>query len=167
MLVSWKWRLVVALVGMALFLSPSGVAAKIERSTDKEGTLHISNTAEVPGKPGGATTPNPPSPPTLAPAPQPGSPPPQPMPPAPRPMPVPPPPQQVAPPPPVEPGETPPVLEPEPNEQQVQPPAEQPEAGNPSAVHQVQAQPAAGSGQPGIPRPPAVQRGRGRAFPAR
>ena len=144
-------------------LSHSGVAiAKIERSTDKEGTLHISNTGEVPVKPGGATTPNPPSPP-----------PPQLMPPAPRPVPVPPPPQQVPQPPPGDPGEAPPVLEPEPHEQQVEPPAEQQtsEAGNDGAGHQVQANPDAGSGQPGIPRPPVPtirgQGGRGRGFPAR
>lgn len=167
--VSWKWRLVVALAGIALFLSHSGVAtAKIERFKDKEGTLHISNTGEVPVKPGGATTPNPPSTPTTAPAP-----PPQPIRPAPRLVPVPPPPQQAAPPPPGDPGEAPPVMEPEPNEQQVEPPAEQQtsEAGNDGAGHQVQAKPDAGSGQPGVPRPPVPafrgQGGRGRGFSAR
>ena len=153
MLVSWKWRLVVALVGMALFLSPSGVAAKIERSTDKEGTLHISNTGEEPVKPGGATTPKLPSPP-----------PPQPNPPAPQPMPA---------PPPGDPGSSPPVMEPGPNEPQPEAPAEQPdsEAGKGGAGHRAQAEPDAGSGQPETAQPP-VRRipgpgGRGRGPAAR
>lgn len=163
--VSWRWRLVVALVGIVLFLSPSGVAAKIERFKDKEGTLHISNTGDLPVKPGGATTPSPPSTPTptAAPAPLPL---PRPVPPP--PMPVTPPPEQVAPPPPDDPGEAPPVMEPEPNEEQPEPPAEQPapEAGNDAAGHQAQADPGAGSGQPETAQAPIRQipgpRGRGR-----
>jgi len=138
MLVSWRWRLVVALVGLVLFLSPSGVAAKIERFKDNEGTLHISNTGEVPVKPGGATTPSPPSTPT------------------PPPRPVPPPPMPVPPPPPDDQGEAPPIMERVPNEPQPEPPAEQPapEAGNDGAGHQAQAEPNAGSGQPETAQPP-------------
>jgi len=153
--VSWRWRLVVALVGMALFLSPAGVAAKIERSKDNEGTLHISNTAEVPVKPGGATTPAPTA--TPAPAPRP----------VPPPLPVPPPPEEVAPPP-GDPETAPPVMEPEPNEPQPEAPAEQPapEAGKNGAGHRAQAEPDAGSGQPETAQPPVRQipgpRGRGR-----
>jgi hypothetical protein len=145
MLVSWRWRLVVAVVGLVLFLSPSGVAAKIERFKDNEGTLHISNTGEEPVKPGGATTPKLPSPPT----------PPQPMPPAPLPRPV-PPPEQVPPPPPDDQGEAPPIMDPGPNEPQPEPPVEQPasEAGNDRAGHQAQAEPNAGSGQPETAQPP-------------
>jgi len=149
MLVSWRWRLVVALVGIVLFLSPSGVAAKIERFKDSEGTLHISNAGEEPVKPGGATTPSPPSlPPGAAPAPLP-----RPVPP--RPMPVPLPPQQVAPPP-GDPETAPPVMEPEPKEQQPEAPAEQPapEAGKDEAGHRAQAEPDAGSGQPETAQPP-------------
>lgn len=149
--VSWRWRLVVALVGIALFLGHSGVAAKIERFKDKEGTLHISNTGELPIKPGGATTPNSASTPAPTPAPT-AAPAPQPTPPAPRLVPVPPPPEQVAPPPPGDPVEAPPVMEPEPNEQQLEPPEEQrtSEAGND------------GAGQPPpVPHIPG-QRGRGR-----
>jgi hypothetical protein len=42
MLVGLKWRLALVLVGVALWSHP-GVAGKIDRFTDKEGTLHISN----------------------------------------------------------------------------------------------------------------------------
>jgi len=42
MLVGWKWRLALALVGVALWSHP-GVAGKIDRFTDKDGTLHITN----------------------------------------------------------------------------------------------------------------------------
>jgi outer membrane biosynthesis protein TonB len=151
---SWRWRLVVALLGIAL-MSPSGAAAKIERFKDKEGTLHISNTGEVPVKPGGATAPNQPSTPTATPAP-----PPQPIPPLPRPVPVPPPPEQVAPQPPADSGEAPPVMDRDPNEQQLEPPAEQPapEAGNNEAGHQAQIDPGAAGGQPKAP-PTFPQRG--------
>ncbi len=123
MLVSWRWRLGVALVGVAL-LSPSGAAAKIDRFHDKEGTLHISNTGEEPVK-GGAAAPMPPG--TPAPAPQAAPPAPLPLP---RPVPPPPPqppPEQVTPPP-GERGEPPPVMEPQPHEQPIERPA--PEAVN-------------------------------------
>lgn len=155
--VNWRWRFVVALVGIALFWGHSGVAAKIERFKDNEGTLHISNTGEAPDKPGGATTPNLPSAPTA-----------QPMPPGPRPVPIPPPPEPVAPPPSVDPGAAPPVMEPEPNQQQFEPPAEQPvsQAGNDQAGRRAQAEPDAGLGHPETAQPPVreipVPRGRGR-----
>jgi len=110
--VSWRWRLGVALVGVAL-LSPSGVAAKIDRFHDKEGTLHISNTGEEPVK-GGAAAPMPPGTPPPLPRPVP-PPPPQ------------PPPEQVTPPP-GEREDPPPVMEPQPHEQPIERPA--PEAGN-------------------------------------
>ena len=89
--VKMRWSLIFALIGVVLWSQP-GISAKIDRFTDKEGTLHISNesTAE-PVKPGGAQTPAPI-----------GTPPPQIFPPATLPAPAPPPP---APPPPMEPPE--------------------------------------------------------------
>ena len=74
---NWKWRLVVALVGVALWCHP-GVAAKIEHFKDTEGTLHITNAGEPEAaKPGAAAAPGA----TAVPAPSPqtspsGSPPP-------------------------------------------------------------------------------------------
>ena len=54
MLLGWKWRLALVLVGVALWSHP-GVAGKIDRFTDTDGTLHITNKgAEEPAKPGGA-----------------------------------------------------------------------------------------------------------------
>ena len=62
MLVGWKWRLALALVGVALWSHP-GVAAKIDRFTDKDGTLHISNKeAEEPIKTGPVAHPQGPTP---------------------------------------------------------------------------------------------------------
>jgi hypothetical protein len=42
MLVGWRWCLALALVSVALWSHP-GVARKIDRFTDKDGTLHITN----------------------------------------------------------------------------------------------------------------------------
>lgn len=54
---NWKWRLVVALVGVALWCHP-GVAAKIEHFKDTEGTLHITNAGDPEAaKPGAAAAP--------------------------------------------------------------------------------------------------------------
>jgi len=52
MLLSWKGCLFLALFGVVLGSQPA-MSAKIERFTDKEGTVHISNAGEAePGKPG-------------------------------------------------------------------------------------------------------------------
>ncbi len=128
--VSWKRRLVAALLGLAL-LSPAGAAAKIERFKDPEGTLHISNAGEEPVKPGGVTAPATPAAPGPAPQPlpHPGSPPATLPAPAPPPVP-PPPPQGQAIQPPDEAQEVPPAPEPLPAiEPQFQPGEPEPEAG--------------------------------------
>lgn len=81
MLLGWKWRLALVLVGVLLWSHP-GVAGKIDRFTDKDGTLHITNKGEEePIKPGGAEAaktplPEPAAPPAMRPGPNPGPPPP-------------------------------------------------------------------------------------------
>jgi len=55
--VKWKWRLVVALLGVGLMSHP-GEAAKIQHFKDDQGTLHICNADEAaPGKAGPETKP--------------------------------------------------------------------------------------------------------------
>ena len=57
--VNMRWIPIFALIGIVLW-SPPGISAKVERFTDKEGTLHISNEAPAePGKPGGVQAPAP------------------------------------------------------------------------------------------------------------
>ena len=47
-----RWSLIFALIGVVLWSQP-GIGAKIDRFTDQEGTLHISNESQAePGKPG-------------------------------------------------------------------------------------------------------------------
>ncbi len=59
MLLRWAWRLVATLFLGVVLMSRPGVAAKIERFQDDQGTLHISNAAEgEPTKPGAAPAPN-------------------------------------------------------------------------------------------------------------
>jgi hypothetical protein len=54
-----RWIQIFTLIGVLLW-SPPGISAKVERFTDKEGTLHISNEAPAePGKPGGVQAPAP------------------------------------------------------------------------------------------------------------
>ncbi len=57
--VNMRWIPIFTLIGVVLW-SPPGISAKVERFTDKEGTLHISNEAPAePGKPGGVQAPAP------------------------------------------------------------------------------------------------------------
>jgi len=54
MRVNWKWRLAVALLGLAL-MNPPGVAAKIKHFKDDQGTLHINNAGEAEAGKGNGT----------------------------------------------------------------------------------------------------------------
>ena len=55
----WRWGFILALLGVFWWIHP-GMAAKINRVTDKDGTVHISNEgATEPGKPGGTSGPTP------------------------------------------------------------------------------------------------------------
>ncbi len=144
---SWKWRLALALIGVALLNHP-GFAAKIERFKDKEGTLHISNSGEAdPGKPGAApnSSPTPAAPVQTFPQAEP-------------PAAVAPPPVMEAPPPPEQ--ETPPQEAPPPSEEPPgEPPGEQSAAGS-----QAQGAPAVATPPNRPPLPGSMQK-RGRARP--